>query len=462
VDVELPLDISPQPDDTTCGPTCLHAVYAYYGETLTLEQIIQETPALDAGGTLAVSLACHALRRGYVSTIYSYNLQMFDPSWFAVPDTDFSGKLKAQIAAKEDPKLRYATEGYLEFLQLGGKLRSIDLTPNLIRGILRRKLPILTGLSSTYLYQSKRVFGPKDDSDDIRGNPCGHFVVLAGLMGAALLLTLSRAGTVSVVLALVFMFTLLAVSRRKLLGSATWIFSVVLVVVLLLLANFGVEPILERFKTVQTLSTEPHAIPRVLIWRGTLEIIAQNFLWGSGPGTFEDVFLMFRPLGFWFRPVYVHNDYLNLLSDCGFFAFLAVIGIFVMLFYRGWRILRSDESRSRTGLAAGAMASLFATTLHNTIDFNFHIPANLVLTSVIAGLLLSIDRPRMYSSQLVARFTELLRPGLAVGVLVACAFFGLSDYFYWKGENAFQASSYETAWSKLNLSIFNNFIRVIN
>ena len=180
VDVELPIDIRRQPDDTTCGPTCLHAVYSYYGEDLTLERVIEETRSLEAGGTLAVWLACHALRRGYMSTIYSYNLQVFDPSWFTGQDVDIAQKLREQADAKDDAKLRYATEGYLEFLQLGGKLRYIDLTPNLIRGILRRKLPILTGLSSTYLYQSKRVYGPKDTSDDIRGNPCGHFVVLAG------------------------------------------------------------------------------------------------------------------------------------------------------------------------------------------------------------------------------------------------------------------------------------------
>ena len=50
----------------------------------------------------------------------------------------------------------------------------------LIRGILRRGLPILTGLSATYLYRAKRDYGPEDTPDDIRGLPAGHFVVIAG------------------------------------------------------------------------------------------------------------------------------------------------------------------------------------------------------------------------------------------------------------------------------------------
>lgn len=180
MDIELPIRIEPQPDETTCGPTCLHAVYRYYDDENTLSDIIASTAKLDAGGTLAVFLGCDALRRGYKATIYTYNLQMFDPSWFAEPRADIRDKLLQQAAARPDLKLQHATTGYVEFLELGGKLRYIDLTTRLIRGILRRNLPILTGLSSTYLYRSRRLFGPNDVPDDVRGNPCGHFVVLAG------------------------------------------------------------------------------------------------------------------------------------------------------------------------------------------------------------------------------------------------------------------------------------------
>ena len=84
------------------------------------------------------------------------------------------------LAAKESRKLRTATNAYLEFLELGGKIRMQDLTPGLIRKYLKREIPILTGLSATYLYQNAREFGPNSDSDDVRGRPAGHFVVLCG------------------------------------------------------------------------------------------------------------------------------------------------------------------------------------------------------------------------------------------------------------------------------------------
>jgi hypothetical protein len=178
--VELPVSILPQPDEITCGPTCLQAIYRYWGGSDTLADLIARTGRLEEGGTFAVLLACDALRRGYDATIYTYNLNVFDPSWFADYDVNIADRLRRQRDVKADHRLRHATEGYLEFLSLGGRLRMKDLSRGLVYGLLRRGLPILSGLSSTYLYRAPREFGPDDTPDDIRGTPSGHFVVIAG------------------------------------------------------------------------------------------------------------------------------------------------------------------------------------------------------------------------------------------------------------------------------------------
>jgi hypothetical protein len=178
---DLVVEILPQPDDSTCGPTCLHAVYRFHGLELPLTQVIGEVAALESSGTLAVFLAQHALRQGFDATIYTYNLTVFDPSWFDPPVDDLSARLMAQAREKSDPKLRLATEAYLEFLRLGGEICYEELTPDLVRGFLRRGRPILTGLSATYLYGCARETGTdRLHYDDIRGVPTGHFVVLAG------------------------------------------------------------------------------------------------------------------------------------------------------------------------------------------------------------------------------------------------------------------------------------------
>jgi len=183
METKLYLDMRPQPDQSTCGPTCLHAVYRYYRDPVPLDQLITEVPNLQGGGTLAVHLACHALRRGYKATIYTYNLQVFDPTWFGPENHKISERLRLQLEYKRGNSiLEAATKAYLNFLERGGKLRYKVLTAGLIRKFLNRDVPILTGLSATYLYNCKREFarGFELDYDDIRGESTGHFVILSG------------------------------------------------------------------------------------------------------------------------------------------------------------------------------------------------------------------------------------------------------------------------------------------
>jgi hypothetical protein len=173
-------EIQRQPDDLTCGPTCLHAVYRYFGDELPLERLIDEIPMLEeGGGTLEVMLGAHALRRGYRATLHTFNLRVFDPTWFAQPGV-LADKLAAQAQARRHPKIRLASRGYLEFLALGGRIRFGDLTSSTLRAPLRRQIPILTGLSATFLHRSMRELPETNQDDDVRGDPVGHFVVLCG------------------------------------------------------------------------------------------------------------------------------------------------------------------------------------------------------------------------------------------------------------------------------------------
>lgn len=179
----IPIKIHTQPDDSTCGPTSLHAVYRYFKDPISLSDVIKEVPSLDEGGTLEVLLACHALQRGYRARIYTYNLHIFDPTWFALSNEEIILKLEKQLKYKKGPKLQRATLAYIDFLQLGGELRCRDLNKQLLRKYFDQGVPLLTGLSATYLYQSAREFGDEQGNsvyNDIKGFPMGHFVVLCG------------------------------------------------------------------------------------------------------------------------------------------------------------------------------------------------------------------------------------------------------------------------------------------
>src|SRR5260370_36062609 len=177
---KLGVEILHQPDDLPCGPTCLHALYRYFGERPRLGKIIGEVPMLEGGGTLDVLLINHALGRGYSAGIYTYNVQMFDPTWFGENVVDIAQRLQMQLEHKESQRLRVATEAYLRFLEHGGELRFEELTSALIRKYLSREIPILTGLSATYLYGNAREFGPEGRPADVHARPAGHFVLLCG------------------------------------------------------------------------------------------------------------------------------------------------------------------------------------------------------------------------------------------------------------------------------------------
>jgi hypothetical protein len=167
-----------QPDDVTCGPTCLTQVYRYFGSERTLTDVIGETPRNPDGGTMAVYLGISALKNGFRPTIYPYSLRVFDPTWRGLSISSTIEKLCQRKELVRSTKLRQAIDAYITYLQEGGRLRFDELTRDLLVGLLQGGHPILTGLSATYLYRTPREYN--NQYDDVRGDPAGHFVVICG------------------------------------------------------------------------------------------------------------------------------------------------------------------------------------------------------------------------------------------------------------------------------------------
>lgn len=179
--IKLKIPLKRQPDDVTCGPTCLQSIYGFFHDGISLESVIHEVSMLEDGGTFASKLGTHALKRGYSADIWSFNVHIFDPSWFDLLPPAMIAKLKQQKQAKKNKKLRYASDGYLDFLENGGKIHFEDLTSALLVSLLQDGGPIIVGLSSTYLYRSEREDPKTNVSNDIVGRPAGHFCLLTGI-----------------------------------------------------------------------------------------------------------------------------------------------------------------------------------------------------------------------------------------------------------------------------------------
>ena len=183
----IDLSIHTQPDDETCGPTCLHAVYNHYGLAISLEDVVGSVERSTSGGTITPLLGKHALKHGFKTTIYINNLDVFDPSWFTNGEAsreNLIAKLTAQAKYKKEkePAMQYGL-AYQQYLELGGDVCFRTISVKLLKEYFKQKLPILTGLSATYLYGCARERYTNEGVavyDDICGTPCGHFVVLCG------------------------------------------------------------------------------------------------------------------------------------------------------------------------------------------------------------------------------------------------------------------------------------------
>jgi hypothetical protein len=167
-----------QPDDVTCGPTCLTQAYRFLNYDKPLDEVIRDTERNPDGGTLAVFLGLTALRHGFQPTTYSYNLRIFDPTWQNLGPSELIDKLEQRSDFVASKRLKRTIAAYVEYLKDGGNLRFDPLDRDLLVAMLRRGQPILTGLSATYLYQTPREIN--EEYDDVRGEPAGHFVVVCG------------------------------------------------------------------------------------------------------------------------------------------------------------------------------------------------------------------------------------------------------------------------------------------
>jgi len=177
----LDFDIKAQPDEVTCGPTCLHALYSYYGDPIPLRQVIKEVAQVKHGGTLAVMMGHHALKRGYKAFIYTYNLNVMDPTWATLSRPRIIDNLRKQMRYKRKRrKLQVASKAYINFLKAGGKILNAELDEPLIKSYLKKSIPVIAGLSATYLYGTPREIPDTNKYDSIRGEPVGHFAIING------------------------------------------------------------------------------------------------------------------------------------------------------------------------------------------------------------------------------------------------------------------------------------------
>ena len=250
-------------------------------------------------------------------------------------------------------------------------LSGVYVNRNHMAGFLEMAIPILLGL---FLTRSRSI--------EVKTG----MICLVLFLIVAQALTLSRGGWAATAGALVFMMTvLLSMKGFKQKGLVVGIAVSVVVVGAIVLAS---TPVVERITTLTQQDMDDTLTVRVNFWAGTEDMIKDNLYTGTGPGTFTEAFPAFQAPGFAVLPVYAHQDYLQFMADNGIFFIPLLLWLLFIFFREGFRKI-NGPSRQTMGISLGCMAAVVAILIHSFSDFNLHIPANIVLFTVLTSMVYS-------------------------------------------------------------------------
>ena len=151
------------------------------------------------------------------------------------------------------------------------------------------------------------------------------FFVLLILNLAGVFISASKAAFIGVV---VFSFIMIILKRKKLIP-----FLIILIILTFIIPN----PIKNMFEF--SLTKDPYAFNRIDIWKMSINIFKDNFLYGVGLGNFSEVskkynFKQIRgPANYFKVPRIPHNDYLKILCETGLFGLIILI-VFIFFMFK--------------------------------------------------------------------------------------------------------------------------------
>lgn len=128
---------------------------------------------------------------------------------------------------------------------------------------------------------------------------------------------------------------------------------------------------------------------RPLYWRNVTSVIRSFPLFGSGLGTFADAYAVYEEEG----PenlllLHAHNDYLEYLSELGLVGMGLLLGGVLFMAVNAFLVWKGRRNPEVKGLVLGGLVAIILMMIHSITDFNLHIPANMLLFTVVLSLTL--------------------------------------------------------------------------
>lgn len=209
----------------------------------------------------------------------------------------------------------------------------------------------------------------------------------------ALLFTVSRMGLIAAAVSLAILGALELISRRDRRRSTALIAVAGGLILLLISAPLS---LISRYEGGLT------SEDRIPIWRSAFTLIAHYPAFGCGLGTFVSGVQRYSSATPGNLVDYAHNDYLQLLAELGIVGIAPILALAGLAISRAFRSLRAESNRTSRLMTMGCMASLAAIAFHSLVDFQFYIPANMMVAAWIAGIAagIGVSSPQRVHSSL--------------------------------------------------------------
>ncbi|MFN7624954.1 MAG: O-antigen ligase family protein, partial [Acidobacteriota bacterium] len=154
-----------------------------------------------------------------------------------------------------------------------------------------------------------------------RGGERILYAIAVVIMVTAAVLSMSRAGMLTIGVQLAFFAGAAFLHRRRQGGGPRLTPLLIVVGAVLLSLWIGYQPLLRRFGTIQQGASEYSVVTRLTYWRASWRMFLDHPLTGVGLGAFPTVYPSYGSSSSRYERVeQVHNDYLQLLTDGGLVA----------------------------------------------------------------------------------------------------------------------------------------------
>jgi O-antigen ligase len=208
------------------------------------------------------------------------------------------------------------------------------------------------------------------------------------VMAMAIIFSKSRSGLFILLITFVLFFGLVTIYFEIYPLNKKWIkngLKIAFLLIIFFCFYFGINETLKRFSLDELLHEE-----RPIYWAYSLRMFSYYPLMGTGLGTFGALAPNLERAPGLMAIVHAHNDYLEYLSELGSIGFVLLFGSIFFMVIIAFIIWRKRRHPDVKGLALGGIISLICILTHSLTDFNLHIPANMVLFSVVLPLTLVV------------------------------------------------------------------------